>query len=284
MIGSFVASWELFQHSYLAGWGIALLLSLVGVLVVARDQIFIGVAVSQASTCGIALGLWSGSVLGYAEGSWLASDIFLSGMAVVFAIVAALLTVRRFEPGRESHEALTGWVFLGSASLAILLVTHSPHGSAEIQRLVSSSLIGATVTDVWTFAGLAGGTVLAVALTSRRILLFAMDPSMAAAVGMRVPLWARGTAVWLGLVVGLSMHVSGVLYTFGSLVLPALIAKNLCREVARLFLVAPCIAVATGAVGFVLANYYDYPPGQMTVALLCFLLIVAWGLRARRAR
>ncbi|HEY7496621.1 MAG TPA: metal ABC transporter permease, partial [Candidatus Tectomicrobia bacterium] len=256
MIGSFVESWALFQYTYLAGWLIGLLLSLVGVLVVARAQIFLGVAVSQASTLGIAIGLGSGSLLG---ALWLQSDGFLSLMAVLFAVLAALLTAHGGMAGGESHEAITGWVFLLSASLSILLVAHSPHGLDEVHRLLSSSIIGATAADVWTFAGLASVTIVAVGMARRRVLLFAMDPAMATAVGMHVSRWAVGTAVWLGLAVGLSMRVSGMLYTFGSLVLPALVAKNLCREVATVFLVAPGIAIGSSALGFVLANYYDYP-------------------------
>ena len=200
----------------------------------------------------------------------------LSGMAVLFAVLAALLTARRGEAGGESHEAITGWVFLLSASLSILLVAHSPHGLDEIQRLLSSSLIGATHGDVWTFAGLTGCTVFALGMANRRLLLFAMDPPMAAAVGMRVTWWAAGTAIWLGLVVGFAMRVSGMLYTFGLLVLPALVAKNLCREVRIIFFMSPLIAVSVGTIGFVLANHYDYPPAQMTVALLSGLLILAW--------
>lgn len=72
------------------------------------------------------------------------------------------------------------------------------------------------------------------------------------------------------------MRVSGLLYTFGCLVLPALIAKNLCREVRPLFVVAPLVAVGTGVVGCVLAYYYDHPPAQMTVALLSVLLGGTW--------
>ena len=276
MIESFLASWDLFHLTYLAGWLIALLLSLVGVFVVARDQIFIGIAISQASTLGIALGMGVGSWIDLHDAAWLSSDEFLSGMAVVFAILAALLTARRSEAGGESHEAITGWVFLLSASLSILLVAHSPHGLDEIQRLLSSSLIGATDRDVRTFAGLSGFTILTLGIAHRRLLLFAMDPPMAAAVGMRVSWWAAGAAIWLGLVIGLSMRVSGMLYTFGILVLPALVAKNLCREVRLVFLTSPLIALSVGTIGFVLANHYDYPPAQMTVALLSGLLIVAW--------
>ena len=282
MIASFLASWGLFQHTYLVGWLIGVLLSLVGVLVVARDQIFIGVAVSQASTLGIALGLSLSAFFGTQGVAWLASESFLSLMAVGCAILAALLTTRGGSSGRESHEALTGWVFLLSASISILLVAHSPHGLDEIQRLLSSSIIGATVVDLWTFGILAGVTLLAISVVHQRVLLLAMDPAMAAAVGMRVSLWAGGTAAWLGLAVGLSMRVSGMLYTFGNLVLPALVAKNLCREVRSVFLVAPLIALGTGVSGFVLAHYYDYPPAQMTVALLSLLLLLVWVVRRLR--
>ena len=54
-------SWALFHNTHLVGRLIRLLLALIGVLVVARDQIFIGAAVSQASTLGIAIALAVGS-------------------------------------------------------------------------------------------------------------------------------------------------------------------------------------------------------------------------------
>jgi len=282
VIQEFLSSWPLFHNTYLVGWSIALLLSLVGVLAVARNQIFIGAAISQASTLGIALAMWIGAWVGPESPSWLRLDGFLSVMAVAFSVIAALITARGGEESRESHEAITGWVFLVSASFSILIVSHSPHGLEEIHRLLASSIIGATRADVWGFGALAGLTALFLAITHRRTLLFLMDPAMAAAVGMNVTRWAAIISTLLGLAVGLSIRSSGMLYTFGCLVLPALIAKNICREVRPMFLVAPLIAVLTGAIGFVLANHYDYPPAQMTVALLSLLLVMAWLFRRLR--
>jgi ABC-type Mn2+/Zn2+ transport system permease subunit len=73
-----------------------------------------------------------------------------------------------------------------------------------------------------------------------------------------------------------------MLFTFGSLVLPPLVAKNLCREVRTMFFVAPAVALVTDTIGFVLANRYDFPPAQMNVALTCLLLVIAWLLRSLR--
>jgi ABC-type Mn2+/Zn2+ transport system permease subunit len=49
-----------------------------------------------------------------------------------------------------------------------------------------------------------------------------------------------------------------------------------------MFVVAPVIAVGVATVGFVLANHYDDPPAQMTVALLCLLLAFSWLVRRVR--
>lgn len=283
MIEEFLSSWPLFQNTYLVGWLIALLLSLVGVLAVARDQIFIGAAISQASTLGIALAMWIGAWIDPESLSWLHSEGFLSAMAVAFSLAAALITSGwANRTTMESHEAITGWVFLGSAGLSILIVSHSPHGLEEIHRLLASSIIGATRTDVWGFSALAVLTILFLAATHRRTLLFLMDPAMAAAVGMKTGRWAAIISTLLGLAVGLSIRSSGMLYTFGCLVLPALVAKNICREVGPMFVVAPLVAVLTGAIAFVLANHYDYPPAQMTVVLLSLALAIAWLFRRLR--
>lgn len=282
MIQSFLSSWPLFYQSYLAGWLISFLLSIVGVLVVARDQIFIGAAVSQASTLGIALMMWATAILHLDHFPWFRPNLFFSGMAVIFSIVAAFVTGRGGEMGRESHEAITGWVFLLSASLSILIVSHSPHGLEEIHRLLSSSIIGATLVDVWIFGLLTLFTTSFLLLFRQKIVLFALDRPMAVAIGMSLKSWNAVISVGLGLAVGLSIRTSGMLFTFGCLVLPALIAKNLCRQVRAMFFVAPAIGVGTAILSFSLANHYDYPPGQLTVAIYSLELVLGW--MARRLR
>jgi ABC-type Mn2+/Zn2+ transport system permease subunit len=284
LIESFLTSWPLFHNAYLSGWLIGLLLSLIGVLVVARDQIFIGAAVSQASMLGVAVGMVLGSAITADEQSWLRSHAFHAVMGGVFSVLAALLTARGGKTaGQESHEAITGWVFLVSVSFSILLLSHSPHGLEEVHRILSSTIIGATRTDVWIFALMTLATAVTLFLFHRPALLVVMDPEMAQAVGVHVGWWDAGLSIWLGIAVGFSIHVAGVVYAFACLVLPALVAKNLGREVHTMFFVSPAIALATGMVAVVLANHYDYPPGQAATACLCLLLMLAWSFRLARA-
>jgi ABC-type Mn2+/Zn2+ transport system permease subunit len=276
MVSGFLEAWPLFRDAFVTGWLVAALLALLGVLVVARDQIFIGAAVSQASTLGIALALAAGDVLGLA---WAESDVFLTAMAVAASVAAALLTTRRARAGAPSAEALTGWVFLFAASTSILVVTRSPHGLEEIHRLLSSSIIGASSRDVMVFAFLLAVAASVLVRVHRALLLLAVDPAMAAAVGVPVARWDAILSCMLGLVIGLAIPAAGVLYAFGCLVLPALVARGLCREMRPMFVMAPLVAVGSAMAAFVVAHHYDLPPAQATVALLCVLAVATRWLR-----
>jgi ABC-type Mn2+/Zn2+ transport system permease subunit len=277
MIQSFLDVWPLFQNAFLAGWGIALVLSLLGIVVVARDQIFVGVAMSQASMLGIAVSMVAGA--GCAGVTCHDASAF---WAVGFSVATALAAAAAEARGGETHEAITGWVFLTAASGSILLLAHSPHGVEEIHRLMASSLLGAERRDVLVFAFLGAASVFAALFLRPQAMLYAMDPPMAASVGLPVRLISAIFSLALGIAVGLSIRVSGMLFTFGCLVLPALAAKSLCREVGRMFLVAPVVGVASAVVAFVVANEYDYPPAQMTVALLAGVVVISWIVKAVR--
>ncbi|MBL9126756.1 MAG: metal ABC transporter permease [Verrucomicrobiales bacterium] len=105
---------------------------------------------------------------------------------------------------------------------------------------------------------------------------------MAAAVGTRVGAWVAGLAVVLGLATGLAVQATGLLFAFGCLVLPALVAKNLCRDVGPMFWVAPAVGVLSVFAGFLIAHRFDFPPGQVVVALLAAVLLGAWVWRECR--
>jgi ABC-type Mn2+/Zn2+ transport system permease subunit len=281
LIAEFLSSWSLFANSYLAGWLLAALLPILGVMVVARDQIFVGAAVSQASMLGIAVGLHLGSSSLLGGAAWSQSDSFLSLTAGAFAVLAAIASTR-WATRTLSPESVTGWIFLLGGSAAVLLLTHSPHGMEQIHRLLASTIIGAQRLDVIVLAVLLTATATALWRFQGTFLVLAIDPGLAPALGIPRGIWTIAIASWLGLVVGLSNRVAGVAFTFGALLLPALIARTVCREVKTMFVFAPVVGLATSVVAFVLAHGLDFPPGQMTTGLLCLLLPVAWVWRLLR--
>jgi ABC-type Mn2+/Zn2+ transport system permease subunit len=267
MIADFLASWALFADAWLASWLIAVLLALLGVAVLARGQVFLGAAMSQSATAGIALvlGLW-----GPVHGAWI---LHLDAIVAMAAALAAAIAVGL---GRGHREAVTGWIVLTAGAVAMLAVARSPHGAETVNRLLASSLVGATGGDVVVFALMLAAVVAVVCWRGGVLRALFIDPGFAAAVGVRVGRWELALAIALGLAIGWSLHVAGTLYAFGCLILPALAARQVCREVGTMALVAPAIALVLAVAGSVIANAADLPPAQVTVALLGGAVAAGW--------
>ena len=267
MILEFFESWTLFSSTYISALLIGALLSLMGVVVVARGNIFVAAALAQASVLGVALSLF------FEIGQPVLSAVFCS-------VGASLLVSRKHQEGGVStSEEITGWIFLAGGSLSVLLLVRMPYGLKEIQSLFSSSIIGASSADIIVFAVLLFVFVGFLALRMRRLTLYLSDPVMAAAVGANIILWSIAISSTLGLVTGLAIRSSGMLFTFGSMILPAQMAKIMCRNISGMFLAAPLMSIFCVLLGLVLGNYYDLPPAQTVVALMCFLLVLTWVFR-----
>ena len=274
MLTSFIESWGLFAEVYITGWLLACLLAVIGVPYIAKDQIFVGAAVTQAAMFGVGIGLWIPHT-GIANLVQLVNyDLLIGGMAVVFAVFATFLTASAHSHG-QTAEALTGWIFLLSMSATIVLLFHTPIGSSEINQRFASSIIGATRIDVLIYGALSIFVITIVLKFRDELTLLMVDNEMARAVGLNIRLWDLSISLFTGFVLGLSLRTAGMLFTFGQLVLPALIAKNFCREIRQIFFAAPVVAVVICVSAFVLANHWDYALGSFSVLLLCVILPIS---------
>ena len=272
MIDAFIDSWAPLHDSYLAGAAIAALLSLTGIYIVARDRIFMGAAVAQSSALGIAIGMrleaaaWVG---------WMDADSRHIAFAVICSIAASLLMSARGSDAGRSRDAVTAWVFLVATSVTLLLVADSTDGPAAARRILAGTAIVARPAEVAMFVAACLLSLWVVARRRDELLLLASDAYMARAMGLPVATWDRLLAVWLGTIVALSVHVAGIAYTFGCLVLPALAAKNVCREMRQIVPTAPALGVATALLGSFIATEHGYPPAQTATALLCAIVALS---------
>jgi ABC-type Mn2+/Zn2+ transport system permease subunit len=272
----FAASWPLLGEAYLAGWLAGALLATWGVLLLARNQVFLGAAASEMAALGVAIALLAGfhaphGVGGHEHGlaatDWRHRIDGPAWAALIFAVVTCLLAAGRTD-GRHSREAVTGWFFLFGAGFSLLLVSQAPLGREEVEQALASTILGASDLDqgLLVTCGLASLWIL-----GRRFpdfYLFATEPDYARACGLAVGRWTVAVYLPTGLAIGLGMHVAGFLYTFACLLLPPMTAKYLCRTLRAQLVVAPLCAVVLGVLAFALANHYDFPPAQMAVGVL----------------
>lgn len=271
MLQDFITSFPLFFETYLSALFMAIFLSILGILVVNREQIFLTAAISQAAILGLAVDI----LLGFEQPMI---------CAVVFSILAAVVSGRKDKRGGSNREEFSAWVFLVSASLSVLLLANHPQGVKQIQASIASSIIGSGGLEVVVFAAMSVFVATFCFVFNEKLRLFIMDPIMAAAVGIPIVLWGWYISIFLGFSIGIAMCTSGMLYTFGCVVLPAQIAKTLCQRLSYMFIVAPIVATISVVSGLIFANYYNYPPGQMIITLMGMILVFSWLIQWLRTR
>lgn len=290
---SFKEGYELFPEIYQCGLLIAVLLSIAGVLIVARNQIFIGAAITQTSTFGISIALSIVGLEAMSDATGQARQDLILRYSIIAATICTLwafvnkglfLSILQklkipVSGSREStakgKEDITGWLFLLASAGAIVLVSNTPLGMEEVKKLTFSSIIGADQGDVTILKWLlAIELVLLIPFLNMIVLVFT-DRNYA--LSMRIPatLIEIIFAVLMGFILGTTLKISGTLYSFGCLILPVLTAANLCRRTRILFLISPVIALLGTFAGFALGGYYNIPQAQLTVFILCLFLPVS---------
>jgi len=103
---------------------------LVGVFLVMRRLVFMGVALPQISSTGVAIALsvplWFGFNFGGHESQTVHTLAFIGSMT--FSLLAILLLAFMERRGRGQPEGRLGTAYVLAASLSILLLSRNPHG------------------------------------------------------------------------------------------------------------------------------------------------------------
>ena len=274
MIHSFIESWSLFGDTYLTAWALAVMLAVVGIPVVARDQIFLGAAVTQTALLGVAVGYLVANSEVVFHSSWANKTVIISLFSVGFAVATTVFTMCLCQD-RHTPESLTGWLFLAATGLTYVVLAKSPFGLKGVSERVSSSLIGASRADSIMFSILAVAVCIAARQFFRPLMLVTFDRHMAIACGLTVRRIELIMALAIGLILGLALRASGMLYAFGYLVLPALFARQLCRNMRTVFIVAPIAALLIAVAAFAIGNHWDLPQAPLAVSLMAVALLPA---------
>jgi ABC-type Mn2+/Zn2+ transport system permease subunit len=272
----------LFRNAVLGGLLVALVCSLLGVYVVLRRMVLLGVALPQAGAAGLAAAFWlsghahepGGTHVGALAGSLLAT----------FGALGLLLAAQR--GGRSPAEWGVGALFAVASAATVLFVAVNPMGDLEVTNLLRGELLTLSDSDLALLAGASCAALLLFFAFRREILLASFDPEFARTVGRRP---ARADALLfllLGGAIALGVMDAGPLVVFGFLVLPALAALRVAPGLGAALAIAAALGALCSVGGFALAYGADLPTGPTSVALAacCWLAAAAGARLAPRLR
>jgi ABC-type Mn2+/Zn2+ transport system permease subunit len=275
----------LFRNSVAISLLVGLVCPLVGVYLTLRRLIFMGVALPQISSCGIAfafaLQAW-GLIPHWHEQE---HSLALFG-ATVFTVPTILILSVLVRRGGGSADGRLGTVYVLAGAWSILLLAANPLGEHGLLDLLKGEIIAISDADLVRTAASFGAVVLVLFVFRKEFLLVSFDREMAITLSKRVGFWDGLLFLLIGLTISMSVLSVGPLVTFGFLLIPPLAAHRVARNMTQFVFGAAALGVGTALVGFCVAYRWDLPVGPTDVALLgaIYALVVAgssaWNLRS----
>ena len=269
----------LFKDALYGALVIALACSVIGVYVVLRRIVFVGAALAELSSAGIALAYFLGGA-GMALG--------LATHPIAISLLVTLLGVVFFATGagsrsRVSPDATLGVVYAVAAAAGILLIAKAAHGEVH-DIFLMGNILGITAKDTLVLIAVAVPVLLVHTVFYKEFLFVSFDPETARTLGYRVTVWNLLLYLTLGLVIAFAMQFAGVLLVFNFLVLPAVTGLLLSRSMAGAFAWSVVSGLAAAVIGFSLSVPFDLPSGPAIVAVSGALTIIAWIVRRLQKR
>jgi len=264
----------LFREALYGTLIIALACSVVGVYVVLRRIVFVGAALAQVSSAGLAIALWLAG-LGILPG--------LTGHPLAVSLLITLGGVVFFASptrGDIPPDATIGVSYAVAAAAGILFIAKAKSGEAH-DILLQGNILGITRQDTLLLLATALPVLLAHLVFYKEFLFVSFDRETARTLGYRVRAWDLALYLTLGVVIAFSMQFAGVMLVFNFLVLPAVTGLLLGGSMRATFVVSVGSALLAAVVGFAASIPLDLPSGPTIIVVSGALACLAWG--ARRA-
>ena len=260
---------------------IGLACPLVGVFLVLRRLVFMGVALPQISSTGIAIAfslpMWLGLLA--PEHAVHSEHLYAFAGSTVFSLGAILLMAVLERRGRGSPEGRLGTAYVVAAALSIILLSVNRYGEVGWLDLMKGEVITVDNFDL-IITGATLAVVLAVlGLFHKEILLVSFDRTMAATLGKNIVSWDIILYLLIGLTVSMAVLSVGPLIAFGFLLIPALTSHLFARTMRQFTLVASVLGGVSAFVGFWIAYAWNLPVGPADVVLLGVIYFLAFLLK-----
>ncbi|MBL7133774.1 MAG: metal ABC transporter permease [Phycisphaerae bacterium] len=249
---------DLFPDAVIAGVVIAAVCAVLGVFVILKRVVFIGIALSEVAACGIAAAM--------------IYDVHPFLGAAVLTLATVVVLSCPFEGNRLPRDAILGIIFVLASATSILLVAKSGFGLEEVKALLYGDLILTSEKDLRIILTTFVPVGLYLLAFIRPTLYTFLDREAARVLGVRVALWELLYFFSLGLAVSAASKVAGALLVFCYLVVSPSTALLLSRRLGVVVVVAALAAIATTAVGLYVSFTQDLPTNQTIATVACLVL------------
>ncbi len=254
-----------FRHALVAGTLVAATCALVGVYVLLRRIVFLGIALAQIASAGVALGLLVG---------W---NPLLTALAVSLAGALGFSQIRW--RGRAPVEGALGVGYVLAAALGTVFIAKNPVGEARALTVLFGNILSVPRHELVALAIVAAAVGLIHLQFRKEFVFVSFDAETAAAHGVPARFWNFLLYLTLGIAIAFAIRSAGVLVTFALLVVPAMGARLLTASVGAMLVVAVGLATVSIPLALGAAFVLDLPTGATISLTVTLLSAAALGVR-----
>jgi zinc/manganese transport system permease protein len=241
-------------------------LSYLGLHVLAREVIFVDIALAQIAALGTAVASFRG-VEPHTTGSWLWSLLFTFAGAALFALTRGLRK-------RVPQEAFIGITYAVAAAAAILVAKYHPHGDEEIREILVGSLLTVSLREVGVTAAIFAVLAAVHVAFRARFLALSFDHAHHDDDSWRTMLWDLAFYATFGVVITSSVQMAGVLLVFSFLIVPAVFSALFTKSLPVRLVMAWVLGALVSAVGLWGSFKLDLPTGAAVVVTFGGALLI----------
>jgi zinc transport system permease protein len=281
----FKPEWQFVLPGFYSGLVVAALCAYLGIFVVLKRIVFVGAALAELSTVGVALAFLPFLVHHIPFLARMDAEttrpLFLAGLLVLAGVVFfSQQSTSRTVP----REAIIGLTYGAASAFTIIFLAASQGAEHEAVHLIQGDILTISPAAIRILLFFAVPIVLIHALFYKEFVLVSFDPETARTLGYRSSAIELLFYLTLGALIAVAIKVAGSLTVFGYLVVPAVGALKLTRRLGPAFAVAIGIALFATVCGVYISSWKgsEIPMGPAIIGAATVL--VAAGALLRRVR
>jgi zinc/manganese transport system permease protein len=257
---------DFLQRALVGGSLVAVLCGVVGTWVVIRGMAFLGEALAHGMLPGVALA----TVVG--------APVLVGGALSAVAMSLGIAALQR--RGRLSYDTSIGMLFVSMLALGVVIISHSGSFATDATSILFGDILAIAPLDVVLLAIAAVVGLVVAAAFHRPLVASALDPRIAAVLGLRPRLAHAALVGLVTLAVVASYQAVGSLLVVGLLLAPAVAAGQWTTRIPTRMALAAVVGIAAVVIGLLVSWHAATAAGASVAATAIALSGLSWAARS----
>lgn len=249
------------------------ILAYFGVHIIAREVIFVDLALAQIAALGTIIGVLLGYEVGKDE-----TTLYLYSLAFTF-LGAFIFSMTKSSDKKVPHEAIIGIVYAAAFAATMLVLARSALGPQELDRIIKGELLWVQPNIILKTAILYAAIGAFHIIYRNRFIQISFKHTQSNSSGLNVRLWDFLFYVSFGFVITSSVAIAGVFLVFSYLVIPAVGAMLFSDRLGVRLAIGWISGSIISFIGIKLSWETGLPTSPLIVCMLASALILAGVVR-----